>query len=83
MLCGCLSWHGIGGCRVALKHITPLSFEEGLGVRLSRGVLKHITPLSFGEGLGVRLLGLLGLLGLLLEQLLLIYKQHIFLGHRK
>ena len=39
--------------------------------------IKHITPLSFGEGLGVRLLGLL------LEQLLLIYKQHIFLGHRK
>ena len=56
MLCGCYGWRVVRGCRV---------------------VLKHITPLSFGEGLGVRLLGLLGLLGLLLEQLLLIYKQHI------
>jgi len=43
MLCGRFGWRVVSGSKGVLKHITPLSLGEGLGVRLSH---------SLGEGLG-------------------------------
>ena len=51
MLCGRFGWRVVSGSKGVLKHITPLSLGEGLGVRLSH---------SLGEGLGVRLSQSLG-----------------------